>query len=70
MNSQLSTIPQIADDLGVAYWRVGYVLRSRRDIRDLAVQVGRVPAFDAAGVRKITTAIEQIDAKRKERVPA
>lgn len=70
MNGKLSTIPEISAFLGVPYWRVVYVLRSRVDIRALAVQVGRVPAFDAAGVRKIATAIEQIDARRRDRVPA
>lgn len=68
MNNQLSTIPQIANDLGVAYWRIGYVIRSRRDIRDLMVKVGSTPAWDAAGVRRIAAAIEEIDARR--RVPA
>lgn len=70
MNGKLSTIPQISDALGVPYWRVVYVLRSRRDIHALAVQVGHTPAFDAAGVRKIAAAIEQIDARRRDRVPA
>ena len=70
MNSGLSTVMEISDALGLPYWRINYVIRARRDIRNSMVKVGHVPAFDAAGVRRIAAAIKQIDAKRRDRVPA
>ena len=70
MNGKLSTITEIADAMGVAYWRVGYVIRSSRVIRDSMVKVGNTPAWDAAGCRRIATAIEKIDARRRDRVTA
>lgn len=66
----LATIAEIADLLHVSYWRVEYICRAKPEIKALGVRVGASTVFDPKAVRKIATAIEHIDTKRRERIPA
>ena len=66
----LATIGEIAELLHVPYWRVEYICRARPEIKALGVRIGATTAFDPEAIRKIATAIEQIDARRRDRVTA
>lgn len=69
MLNDLLTMSEIAQHLGVRFYRVRYLLTARPEIRPTEVVRG-TRLFDAEAVRKIAAELEAIDEKRRTRVPA
>ncbi len=70
MRDKLWNINQIAEQLDINYWRVRYVLQTRKEIQPV-IDTSRAKLYDAKAVRQIKAALKSIDAKQaKQRVTA
>ncbi len=60
---QLLSVNQIADKLGVGFWRVRYVINSQRGIEP-AMTHRSLKLYDTEGIRQIKVELKAIDAKQ------